>query len=257
MSHLLYCVFRSDDDRSLNGSLGSRSGCRSEARFPSLSGVGRSPVRYLSEAGLCAAVSRVEGGAVPQDIREVLAYENVMESLHRDRGLIPFRYGARFQTERGILGHLEENKIRYQALLKDLNDCVEMGVSLLFDFAASDPQHANEKKVDAPTPRSPGLAYLAARRQAFTQDDSFLRRQERISEKICRSLAGLYLRSRKETPKESNQLGQLGLSLHFLLHRNSMGAFREAFRRIQKEKNIKLLLSGPWPPYNFVDSPGP
>ena len=41
-------------------------------------------------------------------------------------------------------------------------------------------------------------------------------------------------------------------SLYFLIPRESIDAFRQAFRQLSKTDSARLLLSGPWPPYNFV-----
>jgi hypothetical protein len=36
--------------------------------------------------------------------------------------------------------------------------------------------------------------------------------------------------------------------------RASVESFRRAARHLRPKESVKLLLSGPWPPYNFVDS---
>ena len=41
-------------------------------------------------------------------------------------------------------------------------------------------------------------------------------------------------------------------SLYFLVKRGAVESFRQAFRRIERAESARLLLSGPWPPYNFV-----
>ena len=47
------------------------------------------------------------------------------------------------------------------------------------------------------------------------------------------------------------------LSLFFLVRRENVERFREAFGQLQQETSAKMLLTGPWPPYNFVGSPCP
>jgi hypothetical protein len=44
------------------------------------------------------------------------------------------------------------------------------------------------------------------------------------------------------------------LSLHFLVPRDSVEGFRRAADHLPSNQPFKLLFSGPWPPYNFVDS---
>jgi len=42
------------------------------------------------------------------------------------------------------------------------------------------------------------------------------------------------------------------LSMYFLVPRPAQGAFREAARGLSAPGPAAVLLSGPWPPYNFV-----
>jgi hypothetical protein len=42
--------------------------------------------------------------------------------------------------------------------------------------------------------------------------------------------------------------------LFFLVPRPAVDSFRLAFRQLTKSESARLLLSGPWPPYNFVAS---
>jgi hypothetical protein len=46
------------------------------------------------------------------------------------------------------------------------------------------------------------------------------------------------------------------VSLYFLTPRSCVERFREQVRRIHFPSGAKLLLSGPWPPYNFAALPG-
>jgi hypothetical protein len=47
------------------------------------------------------------------------------------------------------------------------------------------------------------------------------------------------------------------LSLHFLVARTAAEDFRERVQRLALPGEVKVLISGPWPPYNFVDHAGP
>jgi hypothetical protein len=42
------------------------------------------------------------------------------------------------------------------------------------------------------------------------------------------------------------------LSLYFLVPGSAVESFRQAFRHLSATEPARLLLSGPWPPYNFV-----
>ena len=223
MKYLLYCVFQNHGRQ-----------CRRR-----LGGVGRKSVFLVQRNGLSAAVSSISDRDLSPDIPRVLAYQSVIESVHRRGAVIPFRYGSVFEQESQIAELLEERGRHYKELLRELDGCVEMGVRVL------------SKSVERgqPFPSLAGLAYLAAQREHYVQADRFRLEQERISRQIHRLLAGHFARSKTET-------GLLGgnrlLSLHFLVHKNSIIPFRKAFQQMSRFPAARVLSSGPWPPYNFV-----
>jgi hypothetical protein len=46
------------------------------------------------------------------------------------------------------------------------------------------------------------------------------------------------------------------VSMYFLIRREDVGPFRRKFERLQEPGAHRLLLSGPWAPYNFVATQG-
>jgi len=223
MKYLLYCVFPNPDLRWRRG----------------LRGVGRRSVFLVERNGLSAAVSRISNADLSPDIPRVLAYQSVIESVHRWGAVIPFRYGSVFEQESQIAGLLEERGRLYAELLRKLDGWVEMGVRVL------------SQSVERGQPFSSlaGVAYLATQREHYAQADRICREQERISRQIHRLLVGHFARSKTET---SFLGGNRLLSLYFLVHKNSILPFRKAFQRMSRLPAARVLTTGPWPPYNFV-----
>lgn len=223
MKYLLYCVFQSPHRR----------------RPKTLLGIGGQPVFLVKKNGLSAAVSRVSSSDLAPDLSRILAYEKVIECIHRQRGVIPLRYGSVFEQKSDIVGLLEERGQQYESLLRELEGWVEMGIRVLFKSAER----------GMPIAELSGAAYLAAQRNRYGKDDRVIAEQEMVIEKIHRLLSGLFVRTKTES---SFIAGSPLLSLHFLVPRNSIRLFRMAFRGINLRNSAKLLLSGPWPPHNFV-----
>ncbi len=214
-------------------------------RPKTLLGVGGQPVFLVGKDGLRAAVSRIPSADLAPAISRILAYEKVLESLHRRRAVIPLRYGSAFEKPSQILEFLEEHGQQYQALLRELEGCVEMGIRALFK--------KGERR--RPTPELSGADYLAAQRDRYAKRDRLTVQQERIKKKIQKLLSGLFVRSKMES---SSIAGRQLLSLHFLVPKKSLTLFRKAFQGIGVPNSAKLLLSGPWPPHNFVtEGPAP
>jgi len=103
---------------------------------------------------------------------------------------------------------------------------------------------------------NPGCAYLAARKVHYTQEEKSNKQVEQVIDRCRAAFGGLFVKCKTEVPLIANF--QLSIrnpfpSIYFLIPRESIAAFRRAFRRlIKSSESASLLLSGPWPPYNFV-----
>ena len=96
---------------------------------------------------------------------------------------------------------------------------------------------------------SPARAYLAARQSHYAARDAACKEAAQLAERIERAFQGLFARRKTESFFLRDRHI---LSLHFLVRRGETGRFRDAFRRLEQGAPEKLLLTGPWPPYNFV-----
>jgi hypothetical protein len=102
---------------------------------------------------------------------------------------------------------------------------------------------------------TPGKAYLAARKANYAQEEKFNKQVEQVIER-CRALfSGLFVKCKTEVPSIADfqfSIHNPFPSIYFLIQRESIAAFRRAFRQLSKNETARLLLSGPWPPYNFA-----
>ncbi len=245
MSFLLYCIFQT----------------RENQEPPHLSCENNIwPVLFITSNNLTAAVSRVDRSGLIPDTSRVLAYEKIISLLHRDFTVIPMRYGCVLDEESQIIRLLESRCKAYTALLSKLEGCVEIGIRAL--QGCDDPLlHYTEESSLHPMAReryspSPGLDYLAARKLHHAQKEELARQDLRVIEKIREPFAGLYVKCKVEnhTPRFGNYtLFTPLLSLYFLVPKGSVEAFQKKFYSISVLKSPKLLLSGPWPPFNFVE----
>jgi hypothetical protein len=245
MTYLLYCIFRSERDR----------------RNKPVRGVGAQPVFAVSNDGLSAAVSRVLPADLTPDVSRLLAYGNVVETLHADLTVIPLRYGCLLAEERQILRLLGERREEWNTLLRELDGCVEMGIRALpanGEFKARNPKMRDSYvSPDAAGTPSPGRAYLAAKKARYVEEERIANEDIALLQRCRDALAGLSVKSKMETQSLCALHPKLHApfsSLYFLIRRDKVPSFRRAFREISPVESARLLLSGPWPPYNFVET---
>ena len=99
-------------------------------------------------------------------------------------------------------------------------------------------------------PCSSGHAYLADRRKHYAVLDAAETEADATAVELRQALAGHCVKAAVERPRGS---GAPLLSLHFLVQRERVPFFREAFQAAERDRPERMLLTGPWPPYNFVE----
>ncbi len=92
------------------------------------------------------------------------------------------------------------------------------------------------------------MAYLTARKAHYAHQDHWTTEYRQAADRCQAQFAGLSVKCKTEAPSARLPL----LSLYFLLPRPAVESFRQAFRQLTETESARLLLSGPWPPYNFV-----
>jgi Gas vesicle synthesis protein GvpL/GvpF len=238
MSYLVYCVFSSRQPESLSPPLG----------------VGGDPVVILCNSDLGAAVSAGSGFQTP-NVSRLLAYERVVEYIHGQRSLIPMRYGCVFDERPQIIGFLQERKDEYQSLLDKLDGTVEMGIRILLQDSETGKNRPLTAVARTGKGNCPGTAYLMSRKEYYAAQDGHKDKLHCMAQTLCQRLSGYFVGNREECWALSEHTTLL--SLQFLMQRVSVAPFAGVVRSIAEELQWKLLLSGPWPPYNFVDCSRP
>lgn len=222
------------------------------AAFPA--GVDGRPVSLIESRALCAAVTRHEvsaaGGFMP-DAERLDAYESVVESLCEARAALPFRYGCLMDSEAGVREMLCANKALFRRGLRDVEGCVEMSIRMMVE--------RNRHPAESTTPPSikrqaaGGKEYLKVRGRFYGLRDGAVEPSPRLLEKVHSAFQGLFVRTKIAPPAFDGSIFSVPvLSVHFLVRREGEKEFRRAFRRTCRSGADRMLLSGPWPPYNFV-----
>lgn len=236
MRYLLYCVLASPQYRNQE----------------TLLGLDGQPIYLVAGNGLSAAISKVFHQELTPDVSRILTYKEVVESFHRNHTVIPMRYGSLFDQESQVKRFLEERQEEYDSLLRELKDCVEMGIRVMifdFRFSISDLKgEGKQSRTQNPQSTIPGRAYLAGRRAHYEQQERINKEMDIVIQRCRDAFAGLFVKYKVEYPSIQNQL----LSLYFLVPRDSVEPLRKAFQHMRVKESEKILLSGPWPPYNFV-----
>ncbi len=244
MSYLLYCLFQHQEEPGVGGP----------------AGVHGQAIAILSRNGLSAVISMISAPQLsPEHLDTIMSYQRVINYFHRKATIIPMRFGCVFSEEAQVVRFLEEQSEGYRALLQELDGCVEMGIRVLLNNPES---RERVQSLECPDSLPPvpdlvgtGREYLSARRSCYADRDRLGDEAKAVIETVRGPFDGLFVRCKAE----KSMPGQVScessvrmLSLYFLVKREEVEKFRQVFHAFTARCSGRILLSGPWPPFNFV-----
>jgi hypothetical protein len=203
----------------------------------------------ITHGELAAVVSSVaEPAWVATPTREeLLEYERVIHSRHAVADVVPMRFGSVLSDEEAVRAHLEEQRAAYLRALTRVSGCVEMGARALISL----PPPVTPEESAKPALRS-GVDYLKARQRRYSAETRLRDHCAALEQALLSKVAPLCREHRSELTSPRSAEPAL-CSLYFLVPRDQMSAFRAALSSIPDIGHTELMLSGPWPPFNFVD----
>jgi hypothetical protein len=183
-----------------------------------------------------------------------VAHESVVEHFATRRGatVVPMKLFTMFTSPARAISDLRGRRPILTAALRRVRGCDEWGVRLVGRPRRSTP-------AAAPLTGRSGAAFLAAKKQARdARRDALLQVSEAV-ESAYDLLAPLSRDSRRRTDFPESAVAPPLLDAAFLVPAARKASFRAAAKRAAvacRAAGVELTLSGPWPPYNFVQPAG-
>jgi hypothetical protein len=213
-----------------------------------LRGIDGAAVALVPYRALAAATSPLEHGPPRPTPQNVWRHEAVVEALLAQGSALPVRFGTVLAEAAAVARALAA---RYDVLAADLarlGDKVEFSLSVLWDPPRSQEQEPAPRRA-AP---GPGARYLHARLAASRREAAAREQAQALAHEMDRELSVHTLERRctlLPTPR-------LAVRAAYLLEPGRVPAFQDAFAQLRRaHPALRLLLSGPWPPYSFVTPP--
>lgn len=204
-------------------------------------GVDAAPVRALDTAGMTAWVSDIAHASLSPSVARARAHDEVVRDAMAHATPVPARFGQLLADDAAFTRWIAERHDSIVESLERVRGCVEMTVRILL---------AGHNAAPGPAPRESGSAYLRwvrerqQARQAVTDQAEFLRRG------VARAVdeAGVVRDVRWATVAP----GARSLEAAHLVPRELLSRHREVVRStVERDKRMKVMLSGPWAPYTF------
>lgn len=225
--------------------------CREGVPLPhGLKGLGDSSLSLISYGGVAAVVSSAPKGACPPTPENVLSHARVVEGILPFSPVIPTRFSSLLGGERQVMDLLRRHCLELRENLCRLEGKVEAGVKVLLpDTPEAD--RALDTETLTPSPPEAGEEYLLQRQRFYRHRENVAEELRAMGEMLSQHLHPHWEDRRVEYHENPAPM----LSACYLLKQETMGAFLKALEALRCERpELKVLFSGPWPPYNFVPS---
>jgi hypothetical protein len=204
----------------------------------------------LSQYGATAINSRLAD--LEWVSRAAVAHERVVESFNGSGAVLPMKLFTVFRSDTRALEHIRSQRKRLAALAKRVAGHDEWSVRVVHDQARVD---ETRTRGEASSDRT-GAAYLArkkARRDAAAELAA--RAREAVASLYDRLAKRARLAKRRGASELPVEGGPLLLDAAFLVGRARTASFRALLAREARSMSRRgygVTLTGPWPPYSFV-----
>lgn len=181
----------------------------------------------------------------------VRLHDDVLARLVGEAPVVPFRFGAIYRSEDHVRALLADDS-RLREALEGVRGRVELGVKGFLDAGA-----AAEPSTEADV--SPGRRYLEQKQEARRAAEEREALRARAADESHERLAAVAEQARAnalQPPEAAGHDGEMFLNGAYLVPVADEGAFRAAVASLDRElgpSGISFELTGPWPPYNFVE----
>lgn len=244
-----------------------------------VAGVGGGPVRAVRADGLVAIVGDVAAeefgaGALRRNLedldwleRTARAHHGVIEAAAEAGPVVPMQLATVCTSDAAVAATLRERAADLREALGRAAAGQEWGVKAYQDdeppVASRDDRPGKEGASGASGssgPPGPGAAYLLRRRAQLTAQRDARELALASAQAVHDSLTGLALSSRLYPPQSPDLTGRkqrMVLNAAYLVADGRASEFAAAVEDLAgRHPAVRLVLTGPWPPYSFVaDSP--
>ena len=202
------------------------------------------PVSEYGEAVLATGLRDLDWVAP-----RAIAHERVVESFLSAPALLPMQLFTLFTSDARLLEHVRSARARIRRILKRVERKVEFGLRLTWD------ERVVRTQASARRART-GAEFLARKRDVLDVNRTRLAHARKTADRLFRSMGREAFGAHRRTSLERAAPGaRLLLDAAFLVDAGRKTAFKSAFRqhaRTLRGTGINVSLSGPWPPYNFI-----
>ena len=207
-------------------------------------GIEGAAVRLLKIDEFGVLVSDGEPNAFPLTKESAIAHATVVSSVLDKTTSLPFRFGTVI-SEQQLRHYVTTYKPALEKSFAHVRGCVEMDLKIIWQRSNPDPDQPAEKE------QGPGTAFLEKKRRELLGDERQVAQTTELSNLLRKQLGSLIRDEHIEL--RPSKTGVLATVFH-LVETADVQKYQEKVQEIRNNRpELKIRLSGPWPPYSFAN----
>ena len=216
------------------------------------------PLRGIGEVPLCNIPYR-DIGIVVSDLdpqvqiktkESILKHEEVAERLMDRFTVLPMRLYTVFSGKEDMLLKVKDYYEDFIENLDRVRNKAEFGIKVIWSGNIIKERIISAYKNESPAhPAQSGTTFMKEKFERYKIDKEF----EEEADRCITIVDGFLNRLASEKNLEKLKTDNLLLNASYLVDNGKRDDFKKAFEELRSSPgDLKYLLSGPWPPYNFI-----
>jgi len=245
MEKLVYAIFTTKDQQNqVNGVMNE------------IKGISETKLYALSFRDIWMAVSDFAPSKFRITKEIAIDYARVIEELAQNFDLLPVRFGTLLKSDEALSKLMMDHYNSITANLAKVKNKNEFGLKIIWDYEKGcekiqktiDSEEFSESRYF--TKKTANTAYLLEKVKKHRLEEAILKYIEYLIEEINNNI----LQINPECKFKKMLTQNIILDGVFLVLKKQTGEFTEAIEELRRKHNdLHFLLTGPWPPYSFVE----
>ncbi|MEI6749950.1 MAG: GvpL/GvpF family gas vesicle protein [Bacteroidota bacterium] len=223
-----------------------------------MKGIAGSDIYAVPIHEITAVVSDMKRADLITDKSHAIEYASVIEILTKQFTLIPMRFGSFLKSTGAITKMLETNYYEFQQTLQKVEGKFEFGLKVFCDPEILKTELRSKSEVLVQTAANPDPEIKNSVYREYINRKLKEHRLEELMltyvDKVISDITGTLVRL--DAINKFNRMGTPTniIDAYFLLKKEKKEELIQMFGDMQNQyPALNLILTGPWPPYNFVD----
>ncbi|MEI6276428.1 MAG: GvpL/GvpF family gas vesicle protein [Prolixibacteraceae bacterium] len=246
MKQMIYAIISANRDEAF------------QLQLKGMRGILGEDLQIIAFQEIAAVVSRTNRADLANVKSEAIAFAQVVENISTIFTLLPMRYGSLMDSEEAVVGMLENNYSDIDQNLRKVENKHEFGLKVMCDTEKLKINlQSRSESVGKPLQKSDPESEDSVFREYINRKLSTHRIEEMVLhyvDAIIAEFSGflIFLEADKKIKKMTT--ATTIIDAVFLLKKDNKQGLVKAIHEMQnKYPEMNFILTGPWPPYSFID----